>query len=285
MTCLGVIGGSGIYDVAGVTVVSKAEVSTPYGPPSGAITQARYGATKLLFLPRHGEHHRTAPHEINYRANICALKSLGATQVVSLSAVGSLKEAIQPGHVVLVDQYLDLTKRRRSTFFEEGIVGHVSMADPTCKILAAAAAEAAESAGAAVHRGGSYVCIEGPQFSSRAESFLYKSWGASVIGMTAMPEAKLAREAGLPYCTLAMCTDYDCWHESEADVSVGDVLAVLKKNSQLSQKIIAELATRLPDPKKSPATQALAHAIITKPEHVDPEARERLSWLLDAANE
>lgn len=280
MSCLGVIGGSGIYDVSDVTVLQKFEVTTPYGPPSGAITEARSGSNRLLFLPRHGQHHRTAPHEINYRANICALKTLGATHVISLSAVGSLKEAIEPGHVVVVDQYIDLTKRRTSTFFEQGIVGHVSMADPTCKSLSAAAAEAAVGAQAVVHRGGTYICIEGPQFSTRAESFLYKSWGASVIGMTAMPEAKLAREAQLPYCTLALCTDYDCWHESEADVTVSNVLAVLQKNSQLSQQIVVELARRLPEAKESNASQSLAQAIITKDAHVDPQARGRLAWLL-----
>lgn len=280
MTVLGVIGGSGIYGMAGLSAVRELRVDTPFGPPSDVIVEAMHGDTRLLFLPRHGRHHRLPPHGIDYRANICALKLLGAEQVVSLSAVGSLREDIAPGDVVLVDQYIDLTKRRVSTFFDSEAVAHVSFADPVCPNLAAAAASAAESAGGRVHRGGTYVCIEGPQFSTRAESHLYRSWGAAVIGMTALPEAKLAREAELPYVTVAFATDYDCWHETEDDVSVEAILAVLRKNAELGQRMVFELCDRLPDPSRSPASRALEGALITAPGHWGPETRTRLGWLL-----
>jgi 5'-methylthioadenosine phosphorylase len=277
---LGVIGGSGIYTMPGLDFVGRHEVQTPFGAPSDAIIEAELDGTRLFFLPRHGQGHRLAPHAINFRANMCALKMLGAEQVVSLSAVGSLREHIHPGDVVIVDQYIDLTKRRISTFFDEDIVAHVSFADPVCPALSEAAAVASEVAGARVFRGGTYVCIEGPQFSTRSESHLYRSWGASVIGMTAMPEAKLAREAELPYATVAFATDYDAWHETEEAVSVEVVLAVLRQNAARAQQIVRELASRLPDPAQSTATTALAHAVITPPEHAGAEARARLAWLL-----
>src|SRR5690349_16636886 len=206
---LGVIGGSGLYEMGGLTDIEEMDVETPFGAPTDRIVRGRLGDVELLFLPRHGRGHRHPPHLINYRANVCAMKRLGATHLVSLSAVGSMKETIEPGHVVVVDQYLDMTKRRTSTFFDEGIVAHVAFADPVCPALASAAAIAARRAGAVAHEGGTYVCIEGPQFSTRAESHLYRSFGVSVIGMTAMPEAKLAREAELPYATVAFATDFD----------------------------------------------------------------------------
>ncbi len=278
---LGVIGGSGIYSMPDLTILGQKEVETPYGAPSGPLVEAMLDDTRLVFLPRHGVNHEIPPHEINYRANICALKMAGAEQVVSLSAVGSMREDIAPGHVVIVDQYLDWTKRRVSTFFEGGIAAHVSLAEPVCKNLAQAAAEAARSAGATVHGTGTYICMEGPQFSTRAESNLYRSWGVSVIGMTAMPEAKLAREAQLPYATIAFSTDYDCWHESEEHVSVEAVLAVLKSNASLAQSILRELPARLPDPQTSIAAQALKYAVITHGDNKKSEARMRLAWLLD----
>jgi 5'-methylthioadenosine phosphorylase len=277
---LGVIGGSGIYEIPGLTEVKEVAFETPFGAPSDSIVSGRLGDTQLLFLPRHGRGHRVAPHEINYRANVCAMKQLGATHLVSLSAVGSMKEEIAPGHVVLVDQFIDLTKRRVSTFFEGGVVAHVGFADPVCPILAQALASAAESAGAKVHFGGTYVCMEGPQFSTRAESRLYRSWGVSVIGMTAMPEAKLAREAELPYATMALATDYDCWHETEEDVTVEAILAVLKANADLAKRTVVELAGNLPDTSKSPATGALRHAVISDPKSQPAEATRRLSWLI-----
>jgi 5'-methylthioadenosine phosphorylase len=277
---LAVIGGSGIYEVDGLTDVSERRIETPYGPPSDAIIQGFLGDTKLLFLPRHGRGHRVPPHQINVRANIAALKMAGATQLVSISAVGSMKEEITPGDLVLVDQFIDLTKRRVSTFFEDGVAGHVGFADPVCAPLATAFASACERAGAKVHRGGTYVCIEGPQFSTRAESRVYRSWGVAVIGMTGMPEAKLAREAELPYSLVALATDYDCWHETEAPVSVDAVVAMMKKNVVVARRAIAELAGALPDSKASAATVALRGAVMTFPDVIPPETRQKLSWLL-----
>jgi 5'-methylthioadenosine phosphorylase len=278
--CLGVLGGSGLYEMAGLTEIEELRVDTPFGPPSDAIVRGRLGDTRLLFLPRHGRGHRIAPHEINYRANICALKTLGATHLVSVSAVGSMKEEIAPGDLVVPDQFIDLTKKRLSTFFEDGVVGHVVFADPVCALMASAVASAAETAGAKVHRGGTYVVMEGPQFSTRAESRVYRSWGVSVIGMTSMPEAKLAREAELPFATLALSTDYDCWHESEEDVSVEAVIAVVRKNAALAQRTIAELSRTLPDPARSIATGALKGAVMTAPTHATDAAKKRLAWLL-----
>jgi 5'-methylthioadenosine phosphorylase len=277
---LGIVGGSGIYAIPGLENVSNETVETPYGAPSADIVKGQLGPNRLLFLPRHGRHHQLPPHQINYRANVCALKKLGATHLVSLSAVGSMREDIEPGHVVVVDQYIDLTKRRPSTFFEDGIVGHVMFADPVCPLLSSALADASEAAGATVHRGGTYLCMEGPQFSTRAESRMYRQWGVSVIGMTAMPEAKLAREAELPYATLALATDYDCWHESAEDVSVDAVVAVLKQNAELAQRTVARLATSLPAPEQSPAYRATRNAVLTAPDEIQLATRERLSWLL-----
>src|SRR5688572_16016144 len=278
---LGIVGGSGIYEMAGLEDVSTEQVETPYGPPSSGVVRGKLGGTTLLFLPRHGRHHQHPPHQINYRANICALKKLGATHVVSLSAVGSMREEIEPGHLVVVDQYIDLTKRRVSTFFEDGIAGHVAFAEPVCPALCAALAIASEAAGARVHRGGTYLCMEGPQFSTRAESRVYRTWGVSVIGMTAMPEAKLAREAELPYATLALATDYDCWRDGEEPVSVEGVLAVMGRNVKRARIIVRELACHLPDPSKSRAHGASAKAVLTAAEQIDPSVKSRLAWLLD----
>ena len=208
------------------------------------------------------------------------MKLSGATHLVSLSAVGSMKEEIAPGDVVIVDQYIDLTKRRISTFFDDDVIAHVAFGDPVCPVMAAAVSQAAKAAGAKAHDGGTYVCMEGPQFSTRAESHLYRSWGASVIGMTAMPEAKLAREAELPYATVALVTDYDCWHESEEAVSVDAVLAVLKKNAAMAQTIVAKLAAALPDPTRSAAKDALAGALITDKSTITAAAKERLGFLI-----
>jgi 5'-methylthioadenosine phosphorylase len=280
MATLGVIGGSGIYDIADLSELEEVSVDTPFGAPSDRVLRGTLHGTTLLFLPRHGRGHRFSPSGVNYRANVCALKLLGADQIVSLSAVGSMREDIAPGDVVVVDQYIDLTKQRISTFFDSGIVAHVSFSDPVCANLAARLAEAARNAGGRVHSGGTYVCIEGPQFSTRAESRLYRSWGVSVIGMTALPEAKLAREAGLPYATLALATDYDCWHETEDAVSVDAIVRVLKENAGLAKRTVAELVRSLPDPQASPATHALDSAVITSLEHVGVEARARFEWLM-----
>jgi 5'-methylthioadenosine phosphorylase len=222
-----------------------------------------------------------APHRINYRSNIFALKQLGAEQIISVSAVGSLKETIHPGEIVLVDQFIDRTCSRPSSFFEDyGFVVHVSLADPVDHGLMEALYGAAQSVGAKVHKGGTYVCIEGPQFSTRAESNLYRSWGAAVVGMTNLPEARLAREAQLPYASIAMVTDYDCWHEVEEDVTAANVIEILNRDVEITRKIIAAVLTRLPDPAQSPAACALQHAILTSRDCLSPEVSERLKPLL-----
>lgn len=279
--CLGVIGGSGLYAIEGLSAVEELHVDTPYGAPSAPLVQGELEGVRLVFLPRHGIGHAIPPHRINYRANVCALKKAGATHLLSVSAVGSMKEAIAPGHMVVVDQFIDLTRRRVSTFFDEDVVGHVAFADPTCALLGEAVAGAARRAGATVHEGGTYVCVEGPTFSTRAESLLYRSWGVSVIGMTAMPEAKLAREAELPYALLALATDYDCWHAEEEDVTADAVVAVLKKNVQTARRAVLELAKALPDPAGSRATGALSSAIMTSKSVISPASREALAWLVD----
>ncbi len=277
---LGVIGGSGLYAIEGLVGAEEVAVETPYGPPSDRIVRGRIGAHQVLFLPRHGRGHRIAPSEINYRANVCAMKSLGATHLVSVSAVGSMLESVRPGDLVVVDQFIDWTRRRVSSFFGDGVVAHVSVADPVCPQLARAAADAGEGVGARVHRGGTYVCIEGPQFSTRAESLLYRSWGVSVIGMTNMPEAKLAREAELPYATIAIATDYDCWHKGEAPVSVEEIVAVLGRSVETTKRLLVELVGRLPDPNASPARGALQNAVLTDLATVPAERRAQLRWLL-----
>lgn len=275
---LGVIGGSGLYAMAELEEVEEHAVETTYGAPSDAIVSGRLGPTRFLFLPRHGRGHRFAPHEINYRANVLALKQLGAEQIVSVSAVGSMKEQIAPGDVVLPDQFVDRTRHRPNTFFEGiGVVAHVELADAVDAALQQALYKAAITAGAKTHRGGTYVCIEGPQFSTRAESNLFRSWGVDVIGMTNLPEARLAREAELPYATVAMATDYDCWHQSEESVSVNAVIAVLQKNVKMAQAILRALASNVPDPSESPAHRAMEHAIITAPERVTEEAKKKLA--------
>jgi len=277
---LGVIGGSGLYELEHLTSVERLEVSTSFGAPSAAIMAGAIGSTKLLFLPRHGAAHELAPHKVNYRANILALKLAGAEQILSVSAVGSMKEDIHPGDMVIVDQFIDRTRHRIDTFFDDdGVVAHVGLADPIDPQLANALCAAAERAGATVHQGATYLCIEGPQFSTHAESALYRSWGVSVIGMTNLPEARLAREAELPYVTLAMVTDYDCWHEMHEAVSVEAVVAVMHRNVAKAKEIILELASSVPDPAGQPATSALAGAIITETDSISEAAREKL-WPL-----
>jgi len=278
---LGIIGGSGLYELEGLQAVEELRVTTPFGEPSDAIVRGRLGDVTLLFLPRHGRGHRLAPHRINYRANVFALKQLSAQQLFSVSAVGSLKETIHPGDFVLVDQFVDRTRARASTFFDDfGLVAHVGFGDPVDHALLQASYVALKEVGAPLHLGGTYVCMEGPQFSSRAESELYRSWGASVIGMTNLPEAKLAREAELPYASLAMVTDYDCWHESEETVTVEAVIRVLQQNVRTARSVIRALCQQLPDPNASPTSNALQNAIITAPEHISDATRRVLAPLL-----
>jgi 5'-methylthioadenosine phosphorylase len=277
---IGVIGGSGLYAMDALTDVHEETVSTPFGDPSDAIIVGSLGATRFYFLPRHGRGHRIPPHRINYRANIFALKLLGARQLVSVSAVGSLREDVHPGQVLMVDQYIDRTRSRTGSFFDDvGLVAHVGLADPTDPILSAALADAVRASGATVHASGTYLCMEGPQFSTRAESHLYRSWGAAVIGMTGMPEAKLAREAELPYASMALVTDYDCWHSGHADVTVDEVIKVMSRNVSTARAALAAVKA-WPDPERSPASRALAGALITAPSHVRNDVRERLSVLI-----
>ena len=275
------IGGSGLYDIEGLADSEGVEVSTPFGSPSDAIVVGALGDTRVAFLPRHGRGHRLSPTEIPVRANIYALKSLGVQRIVSISAVGSLREEIRPLDLLIPDQLIDRTRSRTSTFFGDGVVAHVGFADPFCPMLREAIAQVARGQGITTHIGGTYVVMEGPQFSTRAESELYRSWGASVIGMTALPEAKLAREAEICYATMALVTDYDCWHDGEETVSVELVVGNLLKNAETSKSVIRELAQRLPLNQECACASALKDAIITSPERIPQSARERLSVIID----
>jgi 5'-methylthioadenosine phosphorylase len=278
---IGVIGGSGLYEIEGLTSIEEVALSTPFGEPSDKFVVGRLGDAKLVFLPRHGRGHRILPHEINFRANVWGMKKLGVEWILSVSAVGSMKEEIPPGDIVIVDQFIDRTKARQSSFFGEGVAGHVGFADPICSELAAHVYAAAKGAGARVHQGGTYVVIDGPMFSTRAESHLYRSWGVSVIGMTNLPEAKLAREAEICYSTIALSTDYDCWHETHDDVTVDQVVAVVKKNVALAKSIIRGAAERIPAQRRCACGSAAQHAIMTAPEAIPAAARERLGIILD----
>lgn len=263
---LGVVGGSGLYEIDGLKNQRWVKIDTPWGDPSDELLMGELDGVKLVFLPRHGRGHRIPPSSLNFRANIDAMKRAGCTDVLSLSAVGSLREALNPGTFVVVDQFVDRTFARTKSFFDEGLVAHVSMAHPTCPRLSSLAAEAARAAGARVVEGGTYLAMEGPQFSTKAESLVYRSWGCDVIGMTNMPEAKLAREAELPYASIGMVTDYDGWHEEFAPVEVADILAVLMDNSRKAAGAIGHLANVLQGPRlASPIDTCLDGAIITAP--------------------
>ncbi len=278
---LGVIGGSGLYDIEGLENIAWRPVKTPFGQPSDELMFAEYQGQPLVFLPRHGRGHPIPPTEINFAANIDALKRAGVTEIISLSAVGSLKEELTPGMFVLVDQFIDRTFARRKSFFGTGFAAHVTMADPVCSRLGDALAQAAAEAALPVVRGGTYMVMEGPQFSTRAESELYRSWGCSVIGMTNMPEAKFAREAELCYATVAMVTDYDCWHPHQDDVTVDQVIKVLLANGDKARGLIKAVAPRLKDRTHAcpqGCHRALDNALITAPEHRD----EALVAKLDA---
>lgn len=277
---IGVIGGSGLYEIEGLQAAEQIHVETPWGTPSDALIKGRIGEVEMVFLPRHGKGHRLTPSTVPYRANIDALKRVGCTDILSVSACGSLQEQYAPGDFVMVDQFIDRTFAREETFFGPGMVAHVSVADPICSRLSSLAGDAAERAGATVHRGGTYLTMEGPQFSTRAESHLYRQWGCDVIGMTNMPEAKLAREAELPYATLAMVTDYDCWREDEAAVEVTNVLEIMQANTARAKQAIKTLAEALGDMERTPSPQGietcLDFALITAPEARDPVILEKL---------
>ncbi|GFE72572.1 S-methyl-5'-thioadenosine phosphorylase [Novosphingobium sp. TCA1] len=274
---MGIIGGSGL--AAGIELENAQEiaVSSPFGQPSGPVTTGWLGGVRLTFIARHGAGHAIPPSAVNYRANIDVLKRCGVTDVLALSAIGSLREEMAPGHMVMVDQFIDRTSGRAGSFFGTGLVAHVSLADPVCPRLAAMAGEAARQAGAVVHPAGCYLAMEGPQFSTRAESRMYRGWGADVIGMTGMPEARLAREAELPYAMLGMVTDYDSWREEEAGVEVSHVLEVMHANARVARQTLQALAASLPEERApSPIDRALDHALITAPEARDPTVVARL---------
>jgi 5'-methylthioadenosine phosphorylase len=286
---IGIIGGSGLYDMPGLRDTRELQLDTPFGAPSDIIVSGRMDGIAVAFLARHGRGHRLLPAEVPYRANIYAMKMLGVRYLLAFSAVGSLREDLRPLDVVLPDQFIDLTRRRESTFFGSGAVAHVSMAEPVCAAVAGALARAVAAAGLAavvrVHGGGTYVCIEGPQFSTRAESQWYRGLGADVIGMTNLPEVKLAREAQIAYATMAMVTDYDCWHPREASVTANLAMANLMKNAEHAQRIavaaIRILGTELP---ASIAHTSLASALVTPPKDMAPEVRARLAAILPSGS-
>jgi 5'-methylthioadenosine phosphorylase len=263
-TTIGVIGGSGLYELPGLRVVERVRLDTPFGSPSDELVRGRLGDADLVFLPRHGRGHRLLPSEINFRANLFALKQLGVEWLISVGAVGSLREAIAPGDIVIPDQFIDRTFARASTFFGDGIVAHVSLADPVCPVLTPLLVEGTRAAGGTVHPRGTYVCMEGPQFSTRAESFLYRAWGADVIGMTNLQEAKLAREAEICFASLAIVTDYDCWNQAAGSVAIDEVLRILQQNVERAKQSVANVVGRLPPTRTCECARALANAIVTE---------------------
>jgi len=277
---IGIIGGSGLYELEGMTDVRWRSVRTPFGDPSDDYCVGTLDGRRVIFLPRHGRGHKLTPSELNFRANIWGLKSLGAEWVLSVSAVGSMKETIHPLDLVIPDQFFDATKRRISSFFGDGIVAHVGMADPVCGALADTLAKAARATGASVHQGGTYVCIEGPQFSTKAESRIYRSWGVDVIGMTNMPEAKLAREAELCYATLALATDYDVWHETHDAVSVETVIQNLLKNVATAKDVLRRAIPAIAGPRTCACPTLLQSAVITSPTAFPHATRRRLDLLI-----
>ncbi|ABA89262.1 methylthioadenosine phosphorylase [Syntrophotalea carbinolica DSM 2380] len=278
---VGVIGGSGLYDMEGLTDVCEVSLDTPFGAPSDVFVTGVLDGVKMVFLPRHGRGHRLLPSEVPYRANIHGMKQLGVDRIISVSAVGSMREQIVPGHIVIPDQFFDRTQgKRNGSFFGDGIVGHVQFADPVCPDLSRLLAASARAVGATVHEGGTYLCIEGPNFSTRAESKIYRSWGVDIIGMTNIPEARLAREAEICYGTVALATDYDCWHEGHDDVSVDAVIAIIQKNVATARRIIREAVGSLVSRPGCSCGEALRYAIMTAPDAIAADTREKLDLLI-----
>lgn len=278
---IGVIGGSGLYEMEGFTDLREFRLDTPFGEPSDAFITGKLDGNPMVFLPRHGRGHRLLPSEVRYRANIYGMKQLGVERIISVSAVGSMKEEIVPGHIVIPDQFFDRTVgKRTSTFFGEGVVGHVQFSDPVCPDLSTVLFEAAETVGATTHRGGTYICIEGPNFSTRAESNIYRSWGVDVIGMTNISEARLAREAEICYGTVALATDYDCWHEEHDDVSVEAVVAIIQQNVSTARKIIREALKQLAAERACACGEALKFAIMTDRKLISEATREKLDVIM-----
>lgn len=278
---VGVIGGSGLYELEGLHNVQEVRLQTPFGEPSDAYITGYLGDVKLVFLPRHGRGHRYLPSEVPYRANIYGMKMLGVERIISVSAVGSMREEIAPGHIVLPDQFIDRTTGKRdNTFFGGGIVGHVQFANPICSDLSQNLSVAASQAGATLHKGGTYICIEGPTFSTRAESNLFRSWGVDVIGMTNLPEARLAREAEICYATVALATDYDCWNEAHDDVSVEAVVAIMHDNIEMAKKIIAAAAGIIGNTRECACMEAAKHCVMTDPAQFEAKTRAKLDLII-----
>ena len=277
---IGIIGGSGLYDMPGVTDREEVKVTTPFGEPSAPYLLGTLRGKRVAFLARHGGGHRVSPSELNFRANIFGMKMLGVEFILSASAVGSLKEEYKPADIVIPDQFFDRTKGRPSSFFGRGLVGHVGFAHPFCKILSGIACESGTTSGATIHKGGTYVCMEGPQFSTLAESKLYRSWGMDIIGMTNLQEAKLAREAEICYTTIALVTDYDCWHPDHDSVTVEMVMSTLSKNAATAQQIIAGAVERLPYERTCECASALKYALVTRPEMVPDQVKKDLAPII-----
>ncbi|MCK4507740.1 MAG: S-methyl-5'-thioadenosine phosphorylase [Desulfuromonadales bacterium] len=278
---IGVIGGSGLYEIEGLTEIEEVRLDTPFGDPSDAYITGKLEGVKMVFLPRHGRGHRLLPSEVPYRANIYGMKKLGVQRIISVSAVGSMKEEIVPGHIVIPDQFFDRTQgKRASTFFGKGVTGHVQFADPVCSELSDVLFAAGQRAGATVHKGGTYICIEGPNFSTRAESTIYRSWGVDIIGMTNIPEARLAREAEICYGTVALATDYDCWHDGHDDVTVEAVLAIIKQNVDMARNIIKEAVNALSSVPRCDCGESLKFAIMTDHSLIPEQTRKDLDPII-----
>jgi len=278
---IGVIGGSGLYEIEGLTDIEEVRLDTPFGDPSDLFITGMLEGVKMVFLPRHGRGHRLLPSEVPYRANIYGMKKLGVQRIISVSAVGSMKEEIVPGHIVIPDQFFDRTQgKRASTFFGQGVAGHVQFADPVCSELSGVLFDAGQRAGATVHKGGTYICIEGPNFSTRAESTIYRSWGVDIIGMTNIPEARLAREAEICYGTVALATDYDCWHDGHDDVTVEAVLAIIKQNVTMARNIIKQAVCTLSAESRCECGEALKFAIMTDRSLIPEQTRNDLEPIL-----
>jgi 5'-methylthioadenosine phosphorylase len=277
---VGVIGGSGLYEMEGLEGVETVSLATPFGDPSDAFIVGRLEGIRMAFLPRHGKGHRIQPSSVNFRANIYAMKMLGVQWIIGVSAVGSMKETIHPGHMVIPDQFIDRTVGRPGTFFGDGIVGHVSFADPVCPDLSQVLFHAGKEVGATVQKGGTYLCIEGPQFSTRAESRLYRTWGVDVIGMTNLPEAKLAREAEICYASIAFATDYDCWHMEAGDVSIAEVLRIIAESTQVAKKVIRQAIQGLPENRECVCSSALKYALITEKSMIPAKTKKDLAPII-----
>jgi 5'-methylthioadenosine phosphorylase len=277
---IGVIGGTGLYDIEGMSNIEEVDINTPFGKPSDSITIGRLEGVGVAFIPRHGRGHTILPSEVPSRANIYALKSLGVEHIIAINSCGSFKQEIKPGDILIPDQVIDRTRGRPSTFFGEGIVGHIPFAEPFCPGLSGVLYDVAKEAGATVHKGGTFIAMEGPAFSTRAESLLYKSWGADIIGMTVLPEAKLAREAEICYSSIALVTDYDCWMEREEPVTVDIILACMRQNVALAKRIIKTAVSRIGADRECECGMALSTAIVTAKEKISPAARKKLTMII-----